>query len=94
MTVKVAIIYYSATGTTYQLALAVAEGARQTGAEVRFAGRSHRLKSSVGGAPPGVTGCRGGIKRRSRMGGRRHLRHADPLRPAHGAAPAVSRRDG
>ena len=36
MTVKVAIIYYSATGTTYQLALAVAEGARQTGAEVRF----------------------------------------------------------
>jgi hypothetical protein len=25
MTVKVAIIYYSATGTTYQLALAVAE---------------------------------------------------------------------
>ena len=36
MTVKVAIIYYSATGTTYQLARAVAEGARQTGAEVRF----------------------------------------------------------
>src|SRR5712671_3534579 len=36
MTAKVAIIYYSATGTTYQLALAVAEGARQTGAEVRF----------------------------------------------------------
>jgi NAD(P)H dehydrogenase (quinone) len=36
MTVKVAIIYYSATGTTYQLALGVAEGARQTGAEVRF----------------------------------------------------------
>ena len=32
MAVKVAIIYYSATGTTYQLALAVAEGARQTGA--------------------------------------------------------------
>ncbi len=36
MTVKVAIIYYSATGTTYQLALAVAESARQAGAEVRF----------------------------------------------------------
>jgi len=36
MTAKVAIIYYSATSTTYQLALAVAEGARQTGAEVRF----------------------------------------------------------
>jgi multimeric flavodoxin WrbA len=31
MTVKVAIIYYSATGTTYQLARAVAEGARSRG---------------------------------------------------------------
>ena len=30
--VNVAIIYYSATGTTYQLAQAVAEGARQAGA--------------------------------------------------------------
>ena len=36
MTVKVAIIYYSATGTTYQLARAVAEGAREARAEVRF----------------------------------------------------------
>lgn len=36
MTVKVAIIYYSATGTTYQLARAIAEGAREAGAEVRF----------------------------------------------------------
>jgi multimeric flavodoxin WrbA len=34
MAVKVAIIYYSATGITYQLARAVEEGAR--GAEVRF----------------------------------------------------------
>jgi NAD(P)H dehydrogenase (quinone) len=36
MAVKVAIIYYSATGTTYQLARAIEEGARAAGAEVRF----------------------------------------------------------
>ncbi len=36
MPVKVAIIYYSATGTTHQLARAVEEGARERGAEVRF----------------------------------------------------------
>jgi len=35
MSVKIAIIYYSATGTTYQLARAVEEGARGAGAEVR-----------------------------------------------------------
>lgn len=33
---KVAIIYYSATGTTYQLAKAVEEGARAAGAETRL----------------------------------------------------------
>jgi NAD(P)H dehydrogenase (quinone) len=36
MTVKLAVIYYSATSTTYQLARAVAQGAQQAGAEVRF----------------------------------------------------------
>ena len=35
MATKVAIIYYSATGGTYKLAQAVAEGAREAGAEVR-----------------------------------------------------------
>ncbi len=35
MAVKVAVIYYSATGTTYALANAIAEGARSAGAEVR-----------------------------------------------------------
>ena len=33
---KVAIIYYSATGTTYQLAKAIEEGAKAAGAEVRL----------------------------------------------------------
>lgn len=33
---KVAIIYYSATGTTYDLAKAVEEGAKQAGAETRL----------------------------------------------------------
>ena len=33
---KIAIIYYSATGTTYHLARAVEQGAQQAGAEVRF----------------------------------------------------------
>jgi NAD(P)H dehydrogenase (quinone) len=36
MAVKVAIIYYSATGTTYHLARAVEQGASETGAEVRL----------------------------------------------------------
>ena len=36
MAVKVAVIYYSATGTTYALARAIEEGARAAGAEVRF----------------------------------------------------------
>ena len=36
MAIKVAIIYYSATGTTYQLARAVEEGASEAGADVRF----------------------------------------------------------
>jgi NAD(P)H dehydrogenase (quinone) len=36
MATKVAIIYYSATGTTYHLARAVEQGAREAGAEVRF----------------------------------------------------------
>jgi NAD(P)H dehydrogenase (quinone) len=36
MTVKVAVIYYSATGTVHPLAPAVAEGAAVAGAEVRL----------------------------------------------------------
>jgi NAD(P)H dehydrogenase (quinone) len=36
MAVKVAIIYYSATGTTYRLARAVEEGASEAGADVHF----------------------------------------------------------
>ena len=36
MPVKVAVIYYSSTGTTHQLARAVEEGARECGADVRF----------------------------------------------------------
>lgn len=36
MTVKVAVIYYSATGTVHALAQAVSEGAASTGAEVRL----------------------------------------------------------
>jgi len=36
MTAKIAVIYYSATGTVHALAEAVAEGAEQAGAEVRL----------------------------------------------------------
>ncbi len=36
MTVKVAVIYYSATGTVHALAQAIAEGAASAGAEVRL----------------------------------------------------------
>ncbi len=36
MAVKVAVIYYSATGNVYKLAQAIEEGAKEAGAEVRF----------------------------------------------------------
>ncbi len=36
MATKIAIIYYSATGTTYQLAKSVEEGAKNAGAEVKL----------------------------------------------------------
>jgi len=36
MAVKVAMIYYSATGTTYRLARAVEEGVTEAGADVRL----------------------------------------------------------
>jgi NAD(P)H dehydrogenase (quinone) len=36
MAVRAAVIYYSSTGTTYELARAVADGAQQAGAEVRL----------------------------------------------------------
>lgn len=36
MTVKLAIVYYSSTGTNYQLAQWAAEGAKEAGAEVKI----------------------------------------------------------
>ncbi len=36
MSVKVAVIYYSATGNVYKMAQAIEEGAKESGAEVRF----------------------------------------------------------
>lgn len=36
MAIKVAVIYYNATGTTYRLAQALEEGAKEAGADVRF----------------------------------------------------------
>ncbi len=36
MSVKVAVIYYSATGNVYKMAQAIEEGAKEAGAEVRF----------------------------------------------------------
>lgn len=36
MTVKLAVIYYSATGTTHKLARGIEEGAKEVGAEVRL----------------------------------------------------------
>lgn len=42
MSIRVAVIYYSATGNVYQLAQALAEGAKEAGAEVRLR-RVHEL---------------------------------------------------
>ena len=53
MTVKVAVIYYSATGTVRALARAVADGARSAGAEVRL--RSVAEHAAEGEAAAGET---------------------------------------
>ncbi len=44
---KVAIVYYSATGTVYRLARAVEAGAREAGAEVRFLRVAERATEEV-----------------------------------------------
>lgn len=59
---KVAIIYYSQTGTTHQLAQAVEEGAKNAGAETRLLkekkprptkfGETTRLGNSTAKKPP------------------------------------------
>jgi NAD(P)H dehydrogenase (quinone) len=48
MTVKVAVIYYSATGNVHALAQAVAEGAASAGAEVRL---RREPRCGCGGSP-------------------------------------------
>ncbi len=66
MPVKVAIIYYSPTGTTYHLARAVEQGASETGAEVRLR-KVHELapdeaiaaNQGMGRTSTGVTTCEG-----------------------------------
>ena len=58
MTPKVAIIYYSATGTTFRLAQAVEAGAKEAGRGNEIVkgsrtrpGRSRSVEHGMGGAP-------------------------------------------
>ena len=99
MTVNVAVIYYSATGTVHALAQAVAEGADSAGAEVR-------LRRVAELAPDGAidqnplwrrhvdavaTSVVRGLARGSGVGRRVRVRDADPLRRAMRTAQAVHR---
>ena len=98
MAVKVAVIYYSATGTVHALAQAVAEGAASAGhggaaAAGRRAGARQRDRPE-----PAVAAARRRhhLDPRGRAGGpgvgrRVRVRHPDPVRRAGGAAQAVHR---
>ena len=49
---KIALVYYSSTGHTHQMAAAVAEGARSVGAEVRLrAAKDDAVSGSDSTAP-------------------------------------------
>ena len=96
MAVNFAVIYYSSTGTTYQLARAAADGAKEAGAEVRFLKvkeiapqsaiqRNDAWQQHVN-ATSDVPDSQHG---RSRMGGCLYARHADALRAGLVAAQAV-----
>ena len=71
---KVAVIYYSATGITYQMAQAAAEAAGEAGAEVRLRkvrelAPDEAIRSNSGwqGPPPGDPGGREAQLRRNRL---------------------------
>ena len=99
MPTRVAVIYYSATGNVHEIADAIADGAREEGAEVRV-----RRVAEI--APEAVIrenedwhahhqahegrGRRGDAGR-PRMGRRHRLRHADALRQPRRPAQAVHR---
>jgi NAD(P)H dehydrogenase (quinone) len=53
MSTQIAVIYYSATGNVHRLAEAIADGAREAGAEVRL----RRVRElGAGGGDPGKPG--------------------------------------
>ena len=57
MPTRIAVIYYSATGNVHRLASAVADGARDAGAEVRLrrAGEGHFDDRRLSRSPPSMT---------------------------------------
>ena len=50
---KIAVVYYSSTGNTHQLAQAVAQGAEDAGAEVRL----RRVAETAARRPGTAGGC-------------------------------------
>ena len=98
MTVKVAVIYYSATGTVHALAQAVAEGAASAGAEVRLRRVAELAPDSAIDQNPqwrrhadADRVDRPGLGRGPGVGRRVRVRDADPVRHAGRAAQAVHR---
>ena len=95
---KIAVIYYSATGNVHALAQAVAEGAEAAGAEVRLR-HVEELASELlisqnqywGRHRSEVAGRAGRDARGSRVGRRRRVRDADPVRERRRPAEAVHR---
>ena len=100
MTVKVAVIYYSATGAVHALAQAVAEGAASAGAEARLRRVAELAPDSAIDAEPAVAAARRrrhvdppGLGRGPGVGRRVRVRDADPVRRAGRAAQALHRPD-
>ena len=93
---RIAVVYYSATGNVHRLAHALAQGAGGEGAEVRIRHVEElaseltisqnqywgRHRSEVEDEPVATLDDLG-------VGGRRRLRHSDPVRQRGGTAEAV-----
>ena len=77
---KIAVIYYSWTGTVYELAKYVAEGAQRAGAEVRLLKVRELAPEEVIAAKVGWAGRPGRLRPDRRGTGRLLGRRSDPRR--------------
>lgn len=97
-TPRIAVIYYSSTGTVYELAKSVVKGAKKSGAEVRLGKvhelapeEAHRVEHRLGEPRCRNPGHHRSLPRRPHLGGRRDLRLTDQVRKCRQSAQAVPR---